>query len=147
MFFRIKKGAGNHVQPNAEGVPTVYKAGNTLESSIDLVKCFPKKFERLTVSDDSPAPDLAPGIPMSSAVMRTALDSEPPELPIVDGLKKNPEESLGDDITSQYKIPKGKNLKVFTKGGGWCTIHINDDSKLDEKLRMNAVQAWINLAS
>ena len=147
MFFKIKKGAGNHTQLNAEGIPTVYKAGNTLESDTDLVKCFPKKFERLMTSDDSPAPDLAPGIPMSSAVMRTALDSETPELPTVDGLKKDSEESLGDDITSQYKIPKGKNLKVFTKGGGWCTIRINDDSKLDEKLRMNAVQAWINLAS
>ena len=144
MFFRIKKGAGNHVQPNAEGVPTVYKAGNTLESNIDLVKCFPKKFERLMTSGDSPAPDLAPGIPMSSAVMRTVLDSEKPA---VDGLKKDSEESLGDNITDQYKIPKGKNLKFFTKGGGWCTIRINDDSKLDEKLRMNAVQAWINLAS
>jgi len=139
MFFRIKNGAGNHTQPNAKGIPTVYKAGETLESNIDLVKCFPKKFERLTVGVDSPVPDLAPGIPMSSAVMRTALDPEVPVLPIVDG--------LGDDITSQYKIPKGKNLKIFTKGGGWCTIRINDDSKLDEKLRMNAVQAWINLAS
>ena len=113
-------------------------------SDTDLVKCFPKKFERLMTSDDSPAPDLAPGIPMSSAVMRTVLDSEKPT---VDGLKKDSEESLGDNITDQYKIPKGKNLKVFTKGGGWCTIRINDDSKLDEKLRMNAVQAWINLAS
>ena len=141
MFFKIKANAGNHTQPNAEGIVTVYKAGNIIESNADLVKCFPKKFELLTAGVDSPAPDLAPGIPMSSAVMRTALDPEEPKIP------KKSEESLGEDITSQYKIPKGKNLKVFTKSGGWCIIRINDDSKNDEKLRMNAVQAWIDLAS
>jgi len=55
--------------------------------------------------------------------------------------------SLGEDITSQYTIPKGKKIKIFTNGGGWCTIRINDDSKTDEKLRTNAIQAWIDIVA
>lgn len=144
MFFRIKKNAGNHTQLNDKGVSTIYKAGDTIKSDADLVKCFPRKFERLD-TDDTVKLNLAPGIPMSSAVASanaTSLDTEIPKTH-KDGII----EELGEDITEQYELPTDKNVKIYTKGGGWCTIRIDDDPQQDEKLRMNAIQAWINLAS
>jgi len=138
MFFRLLRNVGNHTQLNAKGVPTVYKAGDTIESNFDLAKCFSKKFERVNIDTESAKPNLAPGIPMSSAVAATALDSEAPEGPV---------ETLGTNITSQYVLPKGKNIKIYSVGGGWCTIRTNDNPKTDEKLRMNAIQTWIDLTT
>jgi len=136
MFFRLLCNAGNHTQLNAKSCLTVYKAGDTIESNLDLVKCFPKKFERVNIDTESAKSNIAPGIPMSSAVATTALDLGPSDIPV---------EPLGMDITSQYVLPKGKNIKIYSMGGGWCTIRTDDNPKADEKLRMNAIQAWIDL--
>ena len=122
MLFKLAKNAG----PHTEGGKT-YKSGQVIESDLDLPKLFPKKFQRLDVDGDNEIPTMpgAPAIPMSSEIVEIPLDSE---------------------VTGNFEIPKGKNLKVFSPVKGWCIVRTNDDPTTDEKLRTSSVQTFLDLS-
>ena len=100
MIFKLKKGVGKHTQNNADGIPIVYKAGDVIESDSDLARNFANKFERIDVPTDSPAPKLAPGIPMSSVLAKATLASDVPVKRKKKDVKVNvtkAKKSLGED--------------------------------------------------
>jgi len=122
MLFKLKKGAGPHSENGK-----IYKAGEVIESDLDLIKLFPRKFQRLDIDNDNEVSTnpLGPLIPMSSEIAEVPLDSE---------------------VTEDFKIPEGKSFKVFSPVKGWCIVRTNDDPATDEKLRTSSVQTFLDLS-
>jgi len=132
MYFKLKKGAGSHTQPDQNGELKVYTAdgGEVIKSDIDLCEKFPNKFERIDIGTDSVIVD------------------EPEENEDVVTEQKEEEERkpIGKDCTAKFLIAQEQDFKVFYKRGkGYFVTEADDEfTPLNKKgLKKDDVEDFI----
>lgn len=145
LKFLLKPKCGDHVEPDANGKPVKYVAGDVVPSKIDLVRTFPEKFELVEGQEVSKGEKLnTPSIPLPNEVKReiTNVESETPE-PIE---SETPSESeYGQDVSDEFPTASEVNLKVFEKSKWYTVIDPEEDNEVlnEKKLRKNAVEDFL----
>jgi len=66
MLFKLRPKVGDHVEPDKDGKPKIYKPGDTVESNQNLAKLFVGKFDRVDKDTEGSASHAVPDIPMPS---------------------------------------------------------------------------------
>ena len=128
MYFKLKKGTGNHTQRNKKGELVTYTSagGEVIESDIDLTKKYPEKFEKVEI----------PGIEVSKKEVEEAAkkgaegiaDPNKEDEDNFDEDEEDEREPLGKDVTSKFPIAKEQDFKVFyKKGKGFFVTEADDE--------------------
>jgi len=130
MLFKLKKRCGDHYQNGKR-----YRAGDIVESSLDLCVRFPAKFERDFAAEQKA--NTAPAV------------SKPNIPPPVDkGGDKNKPSPLstkyGEDVTSKFPTAEEVEVLVFEKSKWYTVVDKADGEVLNEKkLRRKDVEPFL----
>lgn len=122
MFYRLKEKTGRHVQGGRE-----YKAGDIIETEMDLVKSFTGKFE---VVHDEYAEDNGIKAPVIK-IPSTEGDADTGKKKA----KKKTDKKADKEVTKDYPTALDIGVKVFKKSksnGDWFYIIDPDDT--DEQM-------------
>jgi len=135
--FRLLPKVGEHVGKNLKGDDIVYKAGDVIESDIDLRKKFPNKFEfvegSLIEEDDS----IVPKIPLQNIKLKTKSNEIKS--------KVEAESPFGKDVSSDFPLASRVRLIVFEKANWFTIVDPTDNTVQNEKkLRRDAVEDFLS---
>jgi len=133
MLFKLKR--GKHCQRDNK----VYKKGDTVESSLDLVTVFGKaKFER----------DYEAEKKIGIAAVISKPNISPPVDKVEDkgeGKSKSVLSPFGKDVTSEFPAAEKIEVSVFEKSRWYTVVDEADDSVLNKKsLRRKEVEPFLN---
>lgn len=140
MFFRLKKGAGNHAEPGPHGDIQMFtsQGGEIIETTSDLVKRFPEKFEQVhgiestRISPDNNIVNHNIPPPVIPSAPEKSLNTESDIDPATETAPPAPEHLLGDEVTQRFVIAVEEQLRVFRT----CRPDAEDDdyyvTELDE---------------
>ncbi len=139
-----KQPCGSHVEVDEQGQQHLIKPGETFESHRDLIAKFCKgnskrcKFTKVHPDEITP-PDESPNIPSPGAIADTDGEDSDTSPSIIHS-------EFGEDITSEFPLAEGKEVKVYIKKS-WCQIidETEDGEEVlnDKKLRKPHVDAFL----
>jgi hypothetical protein len=151
MFFKLKKGCGNHSQKGKDGSTVLFtaKEGRVIESESDLAAKCPEKFERVNVSgvDEFKKEPVSviteePVPVVKEAVKEVVKKKEP--VKVEEKIKPEP---LGKDVTKNFPHADEEDFKVFYVNGQGYFVTESDqvDTALNKKkLKKAEVEAFID---
>ena len=114
-----------------------YKAGtenDVVESSSDLTKIFPNKFERLPAtepSQDSP--------PVGAVNTITKEKVTAPTLEVI----QPPKNVYGEDVSMYYAIAEKRGVKVYRNGETFVVVNDKDVVVNSSPLRLNEIKPFL----
>jgi len=118
MYFKLKSKAGGHAEKGKDGKPVYYKAedGCVIESTRDLVKAFPEKFERV---------DLTAAEAKKIAAENTQKETPKPEA-IQQKETADAANPLGRDVTKRFPRAVEEDFMVIADGGAFFVVEKDD---------------------
>lgn len=114
--MKFKLIGGDHSPRGVKKNNLVYSRGDIVESSDDLIERYPGKFEKY----DGPLPACSPKPANAGKKTKKKPEEQKKQVPkpsIVPEPPAEPEETLGEDVTKQFKEAKEAAVKVFKSDG------------------------------